>query len=118
LWESPLAMACIGLYGVMSYAVARRTREIGIRMAVGARRSTVIWMVLRETFALIGIGLVFGIPGVLMSMRYVRAELFGLTPGDPATIACTVMILLGIAAAAGSPRATGESSRSDDRIAI
>jgi predicted permease len=111
------AMACIGLYGVMSYAVARRTREIGIRMAVGARRSTVIWMVLRETFALISIGLVFGIPGILVSMRYVRAELFGLTPGDPATIACTVTILSGIAAAAGY-LPVRRASRVDPMIAL
>jgi predicted permease len=96
-----LVLACIGLYGVMSYAVARRTREIAIRMAVGARRGTVIWMVLRVTLALIGIGVVFGIPGILMSMRFVKAELFGVTPGDPATIAFPVLILLGIAAAAG-----------------
>jgi ABC-type antimicrobial peptide transport system permease subunit len=94
-------LAAIGLYGVMSYAVARRTREIGIRMAVGAERGGVMGIVLREVaiLALAGVGI--GLAGAFFLARQVESQLFGLSPQDPATLAAAVAILLGVALVAG-----------------
>ena len=91
-----LLLACIGLYGVMSYNVVRRTSEIGIRMALGAARSRVLWMVLRESLLLLGIGLALGIPASLAAARVIRAGLFGITPTDPLTLAAAVLMLTGV----------------------
>ena len=92
-----LGLACFGLYGVMSYAVSRRTSEIGVRMALGARPKNVLWGVLREALWLIGLGLVIGVPIVIASSRSVAALLYGVQPNDPATLAATVAILTGVA---------------------
>jgi len=81
-----LLLACIGLYGVLSYAVAQRTNEIGIRMALGAERVAVIGMVLRETAILIAIGLAAGVPASLVCARFIESKLFGLKPADPLTL--------------------------------
>ncbi len=75
-----LLMAAIGLYGVMSYSMTRRTSEIGIRMALGASIQSVLWMVLRETLLLVAIGVAIGLPCVLASGRLIASKLFGLTP--------------------------------------
>jgi predicted permease len=96
-----LLLAAIGLYGVMSYAMARRTNEIGIRMALGAQPGAVLAMVLRETLVLVGLGLALGLPAALGLTRLVASRLFGLTPYDPATVAIAVVVLVGVAALAG-----------------
>jgi len=96
-----LLLAAIGLYGVLSYAVAQRTNEIGIRMALGAQRGTVIRMVLRETAVLIAIGLAAGVPASLVCGRLVQSKLFGLKPADPATLAVALGIMIVVAVASG-----------------
>jgi predicted permease len=90
-------LAGIGLYGVMAYTVARRTREIGIRMALGAFSGSVVWLVMREVLLLLAIGMGIGLPAAWALSRYVQAQLYGLTPNDPSTI---VLAVLGIAAVA------------------
>ena len=96
-----LTLACIGLYGTMSYGVGRRRPEIAVRMALGARYSQVLWMVLRQAFALALAGVAVGVPISLWTGRYVTSLLFGLTPRDPATLAVTATTLVAIAALAG-----------------
>jgi predicted permease len=96
-----LLMAAIGLYGVMSYSMSRRTSEIGIRMALGASQTSVIWMVLRETLWLVGIGVAIGLPCAIAAGRLVGNRLFGLTAADPATMATAIMIILGATLLAG-----------------
>jgi ABC-type antimicrobial peptide transport system permease subunit len=94
-------LATIGLYGVMSYAVARRTREIGIRMALGAERRGVLWLVLKEV-ALLGVaGAAVGLIAALYLSRRVESQLFGITPNDPLTLAAGVSLLLLVALVAG-----------------
>jgi predicted permease len=93
-----LLLACVGLYGVMSYAVARRTNEIGVRMALGAMRGDVIWLVLRESLTLVGAGVVIGLLASLAATKTVSTLLFGLKPNDPLTIAAAVLLLLSVAA--------------------
>jgi predicted permease len=94
-------LSCIGIYGVMSYVVTRRTNEIGIRMALGADRPSMLWMVLREILVLVSIGIVIGIPVTLAGDRLVSNMLFGLRPTDPATLLGATAILLIVAAIAG-----------------
>ncbi len=96
-----LLLASIGLYGVMAYAVLRRTREIGIRMALGARRANMLWLVLRETLFLVMIGIGVGLPVAVAATRVVASRLFGLTPTDPATILFGTGILAAVAFFAG-----------------
>jgi len=96
-----LLLASIGLYGVMSYAVVRRTNEIGIRMALGARAADVLRQVLRETALLVAAGLILGAAAALGLTRLIKAMLFGLTPYDPATIVCMALLLAAIALFAG-----------------
>ena len=79
-------LAAIGLYGVMSYTVSRRTREIGIRIALGAERHSVLWLVLREVAFLTFIGIAVGAPSALGLSQFVKSQLFGIEPTDPATL--------------------------------
>jgi len=95
-----LALASIGLYGVMTYNVVRRTNEIGIRIALGAQAKRVLWMVLKESLWLLGIGIVLGIPATLAATRLVEAQLFGLSPSDPVTLAVAVIIIAMVTLAA------------------
>ena len=88
-----LLLACIGLYGVMAYRVARRTREIGIRIAIGARQRSVVWMMVRETLLLVTIGAALGTLASLGVNHFVAAQLFGVTPRDPAAIAVALSVL-------------------------
>jgi predicted permease len=88
-----LILACIGLYGVMAYRVVRRTREIGIRIAIGARQGSVIWMMVRETLLLVGIGAALGTLASLAANTYIAAQLFGVTPRDPLAIVFALSIL-------------------------
>ena len=94
-------LSCIGIYGVMSYVVNKRTNEIGIRMALGARRSNMLWMMLREILTLVSIGVVIGLPVTLAGDRLVSKMLFGLRPSDPVTLVSATVILLIVAAIAG-----------------
>jgi predicted permease len=96
-----LLLACIGLYGVMAHGVARRTNEIGIRMALGAEGRDIAWMILRETLLLIVVGLVLGVPTALLSARLVSSQLFGLNPSDPVTLIGAAMVLTVVALLAG-----------------
>jgi predicted permease len=94
-------LAMIGLYGVMAYSVSRRAREIGIRMALGALEGNVIWMVMREVLILAGVGVVVGLPLAFALSRVVQAQLFGVEPHDPMTLAVATIGVLGVACAAG-----------------
>jgi predicted permease len=94
-------LAVIGLYGVMAYTVAQRTREIGIRMALGAVEGNVVWMVMREVVTLIGIGVVIGVPAALGLSRLIGSQLFGMTARDPVTLALATVALIAVACAAG-----------------
>jgi predicted permease len=96
-----LLMGGAGLYGVMSYSVARRTKEIGVRMAIGAQRTDILRMILREAGLLVGLGLVVGLASSLAGAQLLRSLLFGIAPRDPFTLAatCGVLLLTGLFAA-------------------
>jgi predicted permease len=96
-----LLLAAIGLYGVMAHGVTRRTNEIGIRMALGARGGNIAWMVLRETLYLVLAGLVIGVPAALLGARLISAQLFGLSPTDPLTLIGAAAVLALVALLAG-----------------
>jgi predicted permease len=103
-------LAALGLYGVMAFMVARRTREIGIRMALGAGQGTVVWMVLRETLTLAGIGVALGLAGAYGITRLIQAQLFGVAPTDLLTMAAASLGIAAVTALAGyipARRATG-----------
>jgi predicted permease len=94
-------LAALGLYGVMAFAVARRTKEIGLRMALGAAKGSVLWLVLREVLLLLGAGLLVGIPCAYLFSRYVSSQLFGVKPTDPSTCIAAIGILAAVAALSG-----------------
>jgi predicted permease len=94
-------LAAIGLYGVMAFVVARRTKEIGLRMALGAPQGTVVWMVMRETAILVGIGLALGVPADWLLSRYLATQLYGVKATDLWTAAAALGILALVAAGAG-----------------
>ncbi len=94
-------LAVIGLYGVMAYTVAQRTREVGIRIALGAARGNVIWLVMREVLLLVAIGVIAGVTASLALTRVVQSQLFGLTPHDPLTLGLATAVLALVACAAG-----------------
>jgi predicted permease len=91
-----LLLAAIGLYGVMSYNVVRRTNEIGIRLALGAQTPTVRWMILRESLLLLVIGLSLGLPLALAATPILKQQLFGLSAVDPATFAVAILVVAGM----------------------
>ena len=96
-----LLLACVGLYGIMSYAVVIRTNEIGIRMALGAQQGNVLWLILKETLVLVLIGVVVGLAASLVATRLISSLLFGLKPTDPLTIMVATLVLITVAAFAG-----------------
>jgi predicted permease len=112
-----LLLACIGLYGVISYDVASHARDIGIRLALGAERSAVLAGVLRPTMTIVGIGLAVGLVGALLASRLVETLLFEMTARDPATLAATTVILGGAALLAGYLPAR-RASRIDPAVAL
>ncbi|HEX7360974.1 MAG TPA: ABC transporter permease [Bryobacteraceae bacterium] len=96
-----LLLAAIGIYGTMAYAVARRTTEIGIRMALGAQRGNILWMILRDSVILIVAGLAIGFPLALAGTHWIRSFLFGVPAADPAAIAAAVLLIALLALLAG-----------------
>jgi predicted permease len=94
-------LAVIGLYGVMAYAIGRRTREIGVRMALGAVQGDVVWLVMKEVLLLVGTGIVLGLAAALMLKRYIGSQLYGVGPTDPLTMIAAVVTLSFVALAAG-----------------
>ena len=96
-----LVLACVGLYGVMSYAVARRTNEIGIRMALGAGRAQIVGTIMRESALMILAGVALGLPVAIAAARLISSRLYGLKPADPVTIAGAIVLLTAVAGLAG-----------------
>jgi predicted permease len=96
-----VTLACVGLYGVTAYSVARRTSEIGIRVALGAQRTQVVWLILRQVLLVASVGVALGVPMALGVGPVVAAMLFGLTPHDALTIVLSAAAMLGVALAAG-----------------
>jgi ABC-type antimicrobial peptide transport system permease subunit len=104
-----LVLACIGLYGILSYGVASRTTELGIRMALGAQRGAVFWLILREALWLVLIGMAVGLPLIFALTRLAATLLFDLSPTDPVSLSAAALLLFGVALLAGylpSRRAT------------
>ena len=97
-----LGLACIGLYGVISYSVVRRTKEIGIRVALGAQQSEMLGMVMRETVFLIVIGVAIGLAGSVGTTRLISSFLFGLEPAGPLTIGAATLPMAGVVAVVGA----------------
>jgi ABC-type antimicrobial peptide transport system permease subunit len=95
-----LLLAAVGLYGVVAYGTARRAGEIGIRIALGAERGQVLWLVLRDALALVGLGLLIGLPVSLMAARTVASILFGIEAADPLAFLATAGALAAIGLAA------------------
>jgi putative ABC transport system permease protein len=112
-----LLLACVGLYGVMAYAVARRTNEIGIRMALGARRFDVVRMILTEALLLAGAGIAVGLPAALASSRLIKSMLYELGTADPITIAAAIFTI-GVIAAIASFLPARRASRIDPLVAL
>ena len=112
-----LLIACVGLYGTMSYNVARQVGEIGIRMALGAQRRTVVWMVLRSVLLLAAVGLAISVPATLLATRLVKSFLFNTQPNDPAILALASLVLLSAAILAGYAPAR-RASRIDPLAAL
>ncbi len=112
-----LLVAAVGLFGVMSYSVARRVNEIGLRMALGAQRLDVVRMIMRESIVLVGVGVVIGIGAALASGRLVATLLFGLQPTDAVTIVLAVAVLLAVSTLAGYVPAR-RAARVDPMVAL
>ena len=110
-------LTCLGLYGVMSFTTARRTNEIGIRMALGATRAGVMGMVLKESFMLVVAGLAIGVPATLAATQIVSARLFGVSAADPLTIASAAGLMFAVAALAGFLPAR-RAARVDPMVAL
>ena len=110
-------LSAVGLYGVMSFSVNQRTQEFGIRMALGARRGRVVWMVLREVVLLTTVGLAISVPTALAASKLVESFLFGMTPNDPlALIGSAVMLVSAVVLAGYLPART--ASRIEPMIAL
>jgi macrolide transport system ATP-binding/permease protein len=112
-----LLIACVGLYGTMSYNVTRQVGEIGIRMALGAQRGAVVWMVLRRVLLLAAVGLAISVPAALIASRLVKSFLFDTQPNDPGTLALAGVVLLSAAILAGYAPAR-RASRIDPLAAL
>jgi len=112
-----LLLACIGLYGLLSYEVARRRCEIGIRMALGARPSDVLRFIVGQGIALSAAGAILGISGALGVTRYLRSLLYGVRPFDPLTF-LSVALLLGFVALAACYIPARRASRVDPMVAL
>jgi len=96
-----LGLACVGLYGLLAYQVTRRTNEIGIRMALGASQKQVLWIVLRESLALLGAGIAGGLLMAFAATRFISSQLYGVKATDPLTITAATVVLAAVAVLAG-----------------
>jgi predicted permease len=94
-------LAALGLYGVVAFSVTSRTKEIGVRMALGARKASVLWLILRETMILVTVGIAIGIPVAYVLSRYVTSQLYGVTPTDVSTGLAALATLAAVAAVSG-----------------
>jgi predicted permease len=112
-----LALACIGFYGILAYAVARRTKELGVRLALGATRPGVAWLVLREALILVGAGALVGVPVAALLGRLTQSLLFGVEPFDPLSIAAAVLLPMLVAILAATAPAR-RASRLDPIAAL
>jgi predicted permease len=112
-----LVLACVGIYGTIAYTVAQRTKELGIRMALGAEREKILRMVLGETLVVVGAGLLAGLPLAMLGMRLMSAQVYGLSPHDPLTVALAVLIIGAVTIAAGLVPAR-RASRIDPMTAL
>jgi len=112
-----LLLSCVGLYGIMAHAVVRRTNEIGIRMALGAERRNIIWMVLKESLVMVILGLAIGLPASWAAAQLIANQLFGLSPSDPITLITAVTLLTMVATLAGYLPAR-KASRVDPLVAL
>jgi predicted permease len=112
-----LVLACIGLFGLMSYNVARRTNEIGIRMALGAQRSAVVRMVMKESLLLVGMGVALGLGAALWAGKFVQSVLYGLSATDGVTISAAVLLIVVVSALAGYLPAR-RASKVDPMVAL
>ena len=112
-----LLLAAIGVYGLLSFSVARRTHEIGTRMALGASRADVLKLVLRQGLALVGMGLIVGVAGALALTRWLGTLLFGVRPADPASFVAVAVLLLGAGALASYIPAR-RATRVDPMVAL
>jgi predicted permease len=92
-----LILACVGLYGIMSYTVANRTREIGLRMALGAQRTNILWLILSESLLVVVAGVLVGVPASLFASRILSAVLFGVTATDAGSLVTVILILVAVA---------------------
>ncbi len=110
-------LAAVGLYGVMAFVVARRTKELGLRMALGAQPGEVIWMVMREVLTLLGLGLLVGVPTAILLGRLVAKQLYGITPNDPVVVGTSMVVLILVACLAGLIPAR-RASRIDPILAL
>jgi predicted permease len=110
-------LACIGIYGIMAYAVTGRTNEIGIRMALGAQRKDVLWLVLRETLLLVLIGALIGLPAVFGASQLIKSQLFGLSAADPVSLILATVLMFVVAIIAGYIPAR-RASRTDPMVAL
>ena len=110
-------LACLGLYGVMSYTTARRTNEIGVRMAMGATRANVLWLVLKESWVLVAAGIAIGLPVTLAAARLISAKLFGVSATDPITIGGASLLMITVAALASFLPAQ-RAARVDPMVAL
>jgi predicted permease len=110
-------LAAIGLYGVMAYTVARRTREIGIRVALGAERRNVLWLVMREVAVLSVIGVAIGLPTAYVLGRFIESQLYGITANDALTLSFATILLSAVSLLAGYVPAE-RATRIDPLIAL
>jgi predicted permease len=110
-------LACLGLYGVVAYTTARRTNEIGIRLALGATRLNVLGMVLRESLGMVGVGIVLGVAAEVAVLRLIATRLFGIRATDPSTIILGIALLMAVAAFASLLPAQ-KASRVDPMVAL
>lgn len=112
-----LLLACVGLYGLLAYSVVRRTKEIGVRMALGAQQSGVLWVVVKRALRLVALGVALGLPVAWVLSRWVQSMLFGLTATDPSTIA-TAVLLLGVAGLVAAYFPAQRAARVDPMTAL
>ena len=111
-----ILLACMGVYGLLAYSVTARVREIGVRLALGAARGTVVWMIVRDGLAIAVPGVLIGAPCAWAAARLVRAQLYGIAPGDPRTLLIAAAIISCHGArrvtASGAARVEGRAHRS------